>query len=47
MPQFSSIISGLPPVLKVITGIPQEIASMLTVGKVSSRVGFTNTFARQ
>ena len=35
-PQVSSIISGLPPVLKVITGVPQASDSIFTVGKLSS-----------
>lgn len=41
MPQLSLMLSGLPPVLKVITGVPQARASRLVVGKVSSKVGFT------
>ena len=46
-PEVSSIISELPPVSKVITGVPHARASMLTVGKLSSRVGFTNTSAAE
>ena len=45
MPVFSLIISGLPPVLKVITGVPHAKASIFVVGKLSSKVGFMNTSA--
>ena len=45
IPDFSSIASGLPPVLNVITGVPQAKDSILVVGKLSSIVGFKNTSA--
>jgi len=45
IPTVASIASGLPPVLYVITGVPQAKDSTLVVGKVSSHVGFTNTSA--
>ena len=43
MPVFESNISGLPPVQNVTTGVPHANASIFTVGKLSSRVGFTKT----
>ena len=44
-PQVSSITSGLPPVLNVTIGVPQDKASALTNPKTSSLVGFTNRSA--
>ena len=46
-PQLLSMISGLPPVLNVMTGVPQARASILTVGKFSSLVGFINKSAAE
>ena len=46
-PLFSLIHSGEPPVLNVITGVPQARASKLTVGNVSSLVGLTKTSAAE
>jgi len=43
IPVFSSIASGLPPVLYVTTGVPHARDSRLTVGYVSAYVGLIRT----
>lgn len=45
IPQPSDMASGDPPVLKVMTGVPQANASKLVVGNVSSKVGLTKAKA--
>lgn len=41
-PYFSfGTVSGVPPLANATTGVPQAIASMLTIGRLSSSVGFT------
>ena len=46
-PVVSSTHSQLPPVLKVTTGVPHARASILVVGKLSSKVGLINTSASE